>query len=56
MHELGIVFHIVEMVEELGRENRLSSVTAVNLRLGEVSGGTLARVEQALHRALGTAR
>ena len=24
--------------------------------LGEVSGGTLARVEQALHRALGTAR
>ncbi|MCR4871445.1 MAG: hydrogenase maturation nickel metallochaperone HypA [Atopobiaceae bacterium] len=38
MHELGIVFHIVEMVEELGRENRLSSVTAVNLRLGEVSG------------------
>ena len=38
MHELGIVFYIIDMVEELGRENRLSSVTKVNLRLGEVSG------------------
>jgi hydrogenase nickel incorporation protein HypA/HybF len=38
MHELGIVFYIVDMVEELGKENSLSSVTKVNLRLGEVSG------------------
>ena len=38
MHELGIVFYIVDMVEELGKENNLSSVTKVNLRLGEVSG------------------
>ena len=36
MHELGIVFYIVDMVEELGKENNLSSVTKVNLRLGEV--------------------
>ena len=38
MHELGIVFYIIDMVEELGQENCLSSVSKVNLRLGEVSG------------------
>lgn len=38
MHELGIVFYIVDMVEELGREHDLGSVAKVNLRLGEVSG------------------
>ena len=38
MHELGIVFHIIRGVEEVGRKNRVSRVSAVTLQLGEVSG------------------
>lgn len=37
MHELGIVFHIIQSVEEVGRENRLKTVSSVTLELGEVS-------------------
>ena len=38
MHELGIVFHMIDLLEEVGRENRLTSITRVTLRLGEVTG------------------
>jgi len=38
MHELGIVFHIIKTVERVGVEHKLSSVSAVSLELGEVSG------------------
>jgi len=38
MHELGIVFHIIRHVEDVGKENSLHSVSAVLLELGEVSG------------------
>ena len=38
MHELGIVFHLIDMIEDLGRENELTSVSRVVLDLGEVSG------------------
>ncbi len=38
MHELGIVFHMIDLVEEVGRENGLASVSKVNLRLGQVTG------------------
>ncbi|WP_321971706.1 hydrogenase maturation nickel metallochaperone HypA [Paratractidigestivibacter sp.] len=38
MHELGIVVHIVKMVEEVGEQNSLTSVSRVKLTLGEVSG------------------
>lgn len=38
MHELGIVFHVVDSIERVGRENNLSSVSSVTLELGEVSG------------------
>lgn len=37
MHELGIVFHIIDSLEEVGRQNRLKSVSSVTLELGEVS-------------------
>ena len=37
MHELGIVFHIIDSVERVGRENDLAHVSAVTLELGEVS-------------------
>lgn len=38
MHELGIVFHIIDTVEEVARNNDLTSVCKVTLSLGEVSG------------------
>ncbi len=38
MHELGIVFHIIRSVEEVGRQNGVRHVSAVTLELGEVSG------------------
>ena len=38
MHELGIVFHIMDGVERVAAENQLAKVSAVVLELGEVSG------------------
>ena len=38
MHELGIVFHIIDTVEQVSAENALEHVNAVVLELGEVSG------------------
>lgn len=38
MHELGIVFHMIDMIEDIGKENSLTSVSRVVLDLGEVSG------------------
>lgn len=37
MHELGVVFQIIKMVEEVCRENDLTEVSSVTLELGEVS-------------------
>ena len=37
MHELGVVFHIIDQVEEVARDNDVSSVTRIILQLGEVS-------------------
>lgn len=38
MHELGIVFRILDMVRDIAAENRLEEVSSVTLELGEVSG------------------
>ena len=38
MHELGIVFHMIETLEEVGAQNDLSCIRRVTLELGEVSG------------------
>ena len=38
MHELGIVFHIIDSLEEIGKENELSQVANVTLEIGEVTG------------------
>ena len=38
MHELGIVFNIIESVEKIGEENALTKVSSVTLEIGEVSG------------------
>lgn len=38
MHELGIVFHIIDAVEEVAREGGIARVSRVTVELGEVSG------------------
>ena len=38
MHELGIVFHVIKMVEKAAEENEARQVASVTLQLGEVSG------------------
>lgn len=38
MHELGIVFHIIDSLEKIAVENRLSEIASVTLELGQVSG------------------
>lgn len=37
MHELGIIFHIIKAIEEVGEENNLTAVQSVTLEVGEVS-------------------
>ncbi len=37
MHELGVVFHVINIVEDLCEENSLTEVKSVTLQLGEVS-------------------
>ena len=37
MHELGIVFHVIDMVEKAAAENKAAAVASVTLELGEVS-------------------
>jgi hydrogenase nickel incorporation protein HypA/HybF len=37
MHELGVVFHIIDDVTDVGLENDLTSITSVTLQLGTVS-------------------
>ena len=38
MHELGIVFHVMDQIEALGKEQQLKKVESVTLEIGEVSG------------------
>ena len=37
MHELGIVFHIIDTIEEIAKEQNLKKVASVTLEVGEVS-------------------
>ena len=38
MHELGVVFHIIDDLKEVGKENDIEKIHSVTLQLGEVSG------------------
>jgi hydrogenase nickel incorporation protein HypA/HybF len=38
VHELGIVFHMIDTLEEVACQNELTSISRVRLNLGEVSG------------------
>ena len=37
MHELGVVFHIIDQLTELAEEHELRMISSVTLQLGEVS-------------------
>lgn len=37
MHELGIVFHIIDTLEDVAKENNVSDISSVTLEIGEVS-------------------
>ncbi len=37
MHELGVVFHIMDSLEQVAAENKVESISKVVLELGEVS-------------------
>lgn len=38
MHELGTIVYVIETVEKLAGEHRLSAVGSITLEVGEVSG------------------
>lgn len=38
MHELGVVFHIIDDLQEVGKQNEIEKIHSVTLQLGEVSG------------------
>ena len=38
MHELGVVFHMVDLLEDIGRERNLERIGKVVVERGEVSG------------------
>ena len=38
MHELGVVFRVIDDLTELGKENDVTKIHSVTLQLGEVSG------------------
>ena len=37
MHELGVVFYIIDAVKEVAAENQIDKISSVTLQLGEVS-------------------
>jgi hydrogenase nickel incorporation protein HypA/HybF len=38
MHELGVVFHIIDDLTELSKEQEIEKIHTVTIQLGEVSG------------------
>ena len=38
MHELGIVVHVINQIEELAKKNNVKKVVELTLEVGEVSG------------------
>ena len=37
MHELGVVFHVINQVKEIAKENNVEKVNSVTIELGEVT-------------------
>ena len=37
MHELGVVFHIMDSLESVAKENDVTQIQSVTIEIGEVS-------------------
>ena len=37
MHELGVVFHIIDSLEEVAKENDVTQIQSITIEIGEVS-------------------
>ena len=48
MHELGTIVYVIDTVEKLAAEQKLSKIGSVTLEVGEVSGIVYARKKSAL--------
>ena len=38
MHELGVVFHVIDEIQDLAKQNNVKHVNAVTLQIGTVTG------------------
>ncbi len=38
MHELGVVFHVIDQIQEIAQENKVEHVNSVTLQIGTVTG------------------
>ena len=38
MHELGVVFHVLDQIEDLAKQNNVNHVNKVTLEIGTVTG------------------
>lgn len=38
MHELGIVIHVLDSVDQIRKENAIQKVSSVTLQIGQASG------------------
>ena len=38
MHELGVVFHVIDQLQELAEENKVKHINSVTLQIGTVTG------------------
>ena len=38
MHELGVVFHVIDEIEDLAKQNNVKHVNSVTLQIGTVTG------------------
>lgn len=52
MHELGVVFKVIDICENVANENSISSISGVTLEIGEVSGIVNSYLEDAFKWAI----
>lgn len=38
MHELGVVFHVIDQIEDIAKENNVKHINSVTLQIGTVTG------------------
>jgi len=53
MHELGVVFHVIDEVEGIAKENKVTHINSVTLEIGTVSGVVPSLLEDCWNWAVG---